>query len=89
MIDFYIKIILAISQVIFNFTFELCAICGNHFGELLWWVLFMISVNHIYQKMELNTTFYNSENRIFMQLNPYFSVRNLSNINNSHIPTRH
>lgn len=30
MVDFYIKIILAVSKIIFNFTFKLYAFCDNH-----------------------------------------------------------
>jgi hypothetical protein len=44
-VDFDIKIILTVSQVIFNFTFEFFTFCGNHFAGLLLLVLYLISVN--------------------------------------------
>ena len=44
-INFYIEFILAISQIIFNFTFELFAFCGNHLSVLLLWNYYLISAN--------------------------------------------
>ena len=44
-INFDIEIILTVSQVIFNFTFELFAFCGNHIVGLLLLVFYLISAN--------------------------------------------
>ena len=44
-INFDIKIILAVSQVIFNFTFELLTFCGTHIAGLLLLDYCLISAN--------------------------------------------